>query len=159
MVGRLFGRASIKKRDKTPHPPSLVFLQRFQYSSCLYKKKTRGFSGKAQGGRFFSVFWARARLAKIKTTPPGALRKFLGYNLVFIYDFSNNWWKPISWIGFFFSVRFEVSLKKKKNTTWGFYRETPEAHSRKFYINMIRHEKNTRTRESSFSNAIVLSSL
>ena len=138
MVGRLFGRASIKKRDKTPHPPSFGFLQRFQYSSCLYKKKTRGFSGKAQGGRFFSVFWARARLAKIKTTPPGALRKFLGYNLVFIYDFSNNWWKPISWVGFFFPVRFEA---RKKNTPWGFSRETPVAHSRKFNIYIPRHKK------------------
>ena len=133
MVGRLFGRASIKKRDKTPHPPSLVFLQRFQYSSCLYKKKTRGFSGKAQGGRFFFGFWARARLAKIKTTPPGAFRKFLSYNLVFIYEFSNNWWKPISWVGFFF--QFDLRLaKKNKHTPWGFSRETPVAHSRKFNI-------------------------
>ena len=40
----------------------------------------RGFSGKAPGGwGFFSVFWVR--LAKIKTSPPGAFRKFLGYNL------------------------------------------------------------------------------
>ena len=90
MAGRLFGRASIKKRDKSTHPPSLGFLQRFQYSSCLYKKKTRGFSGKAQGGSFFFGFLSERETSKNKNHTPGAFRKFLGYNLVFIYDFSNN---------------------------------------------------------------------
>ena len=51
----------------------------------------QGFLGKSpRGVGFFSVFWARPRLAKIKTPPPGAFRKFLGYNFVFTYDFSNN---------------------------------------------------------------------
>ena len=37
----------------------------------------------------------------------------------------------LGWV--FFPVRFEAS-KKNKHTPWGFSRETPVAHSRKFNI-------------------------
>ena len=62
----------------------------------------------------------------------------------------------LGWV--FFPVRFEAS-KKNKHTPWGFSRETPVAHSRKFNIIYTQTQKNTRTWESSFSNAILRNSL
>ena len=62
-------------------------------------------------------------------------------------------------LGWVFFFKFDLRLAKKKLTQQGFSRETPVAHSRKFNIIYTQTQKNTRTQECSFNNAILRNSL